>query len=186
MNLNLNTGKFKPFRKPNDHPIYINFKSNHPKIIIKQLPKMIAHRISTLSSDKETFENEIGPYEKALKNSGYDCKLNYMPPEPNKKRVRTRKILYFNPPFSKSVKTKVGALFLKLIDDHFPEHNIFHEIFNRSKIKISYCTMPNVKNHIAKNNAKVSSEEKNDSDDKERKCDCTRKFKGKCPLHGHC
>ena len=40
---------------------------------------MIAHRISTLSSDKETFENEIGPYEKALKNSGYDCKLNYVP-----------------------------------------------------------------------------------------------------------
>ena len=103
--LNLNTGKFKPFRKPNDHPIYINSKSNHPKIIIKQLPKMIAHRISTLSSDKETFDNEIGLYEKALKNSGHNCKLNYVPPEPTKKRVRTRKILYFNPPFSKSVKT---------------------------------------------------------------------------------
>ena len=45
--------------------------------------------------------------------------------------------------------------------------------------------MPNVKNHIAKNNAKVSST-KNDCDKNERKCDCTRKFKGNCPLHGHC
>ena len=146
---------------------------------------MIAHRISTLSSDKETFDNEIGLYEKALKNSGHNCKLNYVSPEPTKKRVRTRKILYFNPPFSKSVKTKVGALFLKLIDHPFPNHHIFHKIFNRSKVKISYCTMPNVKNHIAKNNAKVSST-KNDCDKNERKCDCTRKFKGKCPLHGHC
>ena len=94
--LNLNTGKFKPIRKLNDHPIYINPKSNHPKIIIKQLPKMITHRISTLSSDKKTFDNEIGLYEKALKNSGHNCKLNYVPPEPTKKRVRTRKILYFN------------------------------------------------------------------------------------------
>ena len=138
--LNLNTGKFKPFGKPNDHPIYINSKSNHPKIIIKQLPKMVAHCISTLSSDKETFDNEIGLYEKALKNSGHNCKLNYVPPEPTKKRVRTRKILYFNPPFSKSVKTKVGALFLKLIDHPFPNHHIFHKIFNRSKVKISYCS----------------------------------------------
>ena len=109
----------------------------------------------------------------------------YVTPEPTKKRVRTRKILYFNPPFSKSVKTKFGALFLKLIDHPFPNHHIFHKIFNRSKVKISYCTMPNVKNHIAKNNAKVSST-KNDCDKNERKCDCTRKFKGKCPLHGHC
>ena len=39
--LNLSTREYKPYWKPNDNPIYINAKSNHPNIIIKQLPKMI-------------------------------------------------------------------------------------------------------------------------------------------------
>ncbi len=33
-----NNGKFKPYRKPNDDPLYINRHSNHPPSIIKQLP----------------------------------------------------------------------------------------------------------------------------------------------------
>ena len=36
--LNLSTREYKPYRKPNDNPIYINSKSNHPNMIIKQLP----------------------------------------------------------------------------------------------------------------------------------------------------
>ena len=28
--LNLTTGKYYPFRKPNNNPMYINAKSNHP------------------------------------------------------------------------------------------------------------------------------------------------------------
>ena len=94
--------------------------------------------------------------------------------------------MYFNPPFSKSVKTKIGALFLKLVDDHFPQNHVLHQQFNRSTIKISYCTMSNVKDHIDKHNAKVSSNKKNNDDDDERKCNCTRKYKGKCPLQGNC
>ena len=34
----LNNGKFKPYRKPNDDPLYINRHSNHPPSIIRQLP----------------------------------------------------------------------------------------------------------------------------------------------------
>ena len=36
---NLATGKFFPFRKPNNLPLYINAKSKHPLTIIKDLPK---------------------------------------------------------------------------------------------------------------------------------------------------
>ena len=152
---------------------------------------MIEHRISSLSSSQKIFESEIGTYEKALKNSGYDCKLEYKPITAKKKRIRTKrdKIMYFNPPFSKTIKTKVGKLFLKLIDDFFG-NTIFKKYFNRSTIKISYSTMNNVKNHIAKHNAKISSKFKCDDGDKKKKnekeCDCTRKFKGKCPLQGRC
>ena len=38
VSLDLRTGKYSPFRKPNDTPLYIHCKSNHPPIIIKQLP----------------------------------------------------------------------------------------------------------------------------------------------------
>ena len=43
--LNLATGEFKPYRKPNDSPVYINANSNHPKTITDQLPKMIEQHI---------------------------------------------------------------------------------------------------------------------------------------------
>ena len=39
--LDLKTGKYSPFMKPNNVPLYINKLSNHPPTIIKQLPKMI-------------------------------------------------------------------------------------------------------------------------------------------------
>lgn len=32
--VNLSTREYKPYRKPNDNPIYINAKFNHPNIII--------------------------------------------------------------------------------------------------------------------------------------------------------
>ncbi len=44
----LNNGKFKPYRKPNDDLLYINRHSNHPPSIIKQLPTSINKRISAL------------------------------------------------------------------------------------------------------------------------------------------
>ena len=34
----LSTGKYKPYRKPNDDLLYINKHSNHPPSILRQLP----------------------------------------------------------------------------------------------------------------------------------------------------
>ena len=47
--LDLTAGKYFPFRKPNDKPLYINTNSNHPPSITKQLPKMIEKRLSMLN-----------------------------------------------------------------------------------------------------------------------------------------
>ena len=52
----LSNGKYKPFRKPNDDPLYINRLSNHPPNITKQLPTSINKRIALLSSDQDTFQ----------------------------------------------------------------------------------------------------------------------------------
>ena len=51
---NLATGKFFPYRKPNNIPLCINVKSNHPPSIIKDLPKMINKRLSDLSCNKRS------------------------------------------------------------------------------------------------------------------------------------
>ena len=51
----LTSGKHRPYRKPNDDPLYIHKHSNHPPSILRQLPVSINKRISTLSSDKENF-----------------------------------------------------------------------------------------------------------------------------------
>ena len=51
-------------------PVYINKKSNHPPVVLKQLPKSIAKRISDISSDENIFSNSIPIYTKALKKSG--------------------------------------------------------------------------------------------------------------------
>ena len=55
--LNLTTGKYYPFRWPDNNPLYINVKSNHPPSIIGQIPASISTRISPLSCDPQTLIN---------------------------------------------------------------------------------------------------------------------------------
>ena len=48
----LNTGSYRPYRKPNNDTGYINAKSNHPPSILKQIPAAISKRISINSPNK--------------------------------------------------------------------------------------------------------------------------------------
>ena len=77
--LNLADGTFKPYRKPNDTPLYINTKSNHPPNVIKEIPKMINRRLNNISSSREVFEQAAPAYQAALKKSGYRQKLSNEP-----------------------------------------------------------------------------------------------------------
>ena len=57
---------YQPYKKPNDDPLYINIKSNHPPSILQQLPKSISKRISEISSNEHIFNQSIPYYEKCL------------------------------------------------------------------------------------------------------------------------
>ena len=105
VSFNLNTEKYFPFRKPNNAPLYIHSKSNHPPSIIKQLPSMTNKRISSLSCDETEFNKAKITYETALKNSGYQATLKFEKLSQNTKRNRNRKVTWFNPLFSLNVKT---------------------------------------------------------------------------------
>ena len=66
----------------------------------------------------------------------------------NYKRKRQINILWFNPPYSKTVTTKIGKFFLQLIEKHFPKKHKFYKIFNGNLLKLSYSCMPNNKTKI--------------------------------------
>ena len=177
--LDLPNGKYYPFRKPNNDPLYINTQSNHPATIIKELPKMIAQRVSDLSCNEDEFNRAKGMYETALKNSGHEPKIEYV--QQANKRRRNRKVLWFNPPFSKSVKTDIGRLFLQLIRKHFTRQHPFHSIFNTHTVKLSYSCMPNVQNIIKQSNARIMDQPVTNRDGQ---CNCVDR--DSCPLDGSC
>ena len=148
MTFNLATCKFFPFRKPNNVPLYINAKSNHPSTIIKDLPKMINRRLSESSCNKDEFDKAKVLYEKSLQESGYKTSMSYAQTEVKTNKNRSRNMFWFNPPFSENVKTNIGKIFLKLIKTHFPNHHRLHKIFNLNTTKLSYSCMSNMSSFI--------------------------------------
>ena len=103
---NLKSGKYWPYRKPNDQPLYINAGSHHLPKITKQLPNMLSKRLSEISGNREKFEKAATPYNIALKTSGYHEGLAYDDhATTTRARRRNRKcnIVWFNSSFSKSV-----------------------------------------------------------------------------------
>ena len=91
--LNLRTGAYKPYKKPNDTINYINCESNHPPSIIQKLPKGIGIRLSTNSSSKEIFQEAAKPYNDGLKQNGYKQVMIYDKNEnlENRREKTTRK-----------------------------------------------------------------------------------------------
>ena len=116
--LNLTDSTYKPYHKPNDEICYIHKESNHPPSITKQLPISIKARLSKISSKKKVFNESVSLCQEALDKSGYNHKLKFQKTSTNntQRRQRKRNIIWFNPPFIKSVVTKIGKTFLRLID----------------------------------------------------------------------
>ena len=154
--LNLTTGKYNPYRKPDNNPLYINANSNHPPSIIRQIPGSISTRISGSSCDSDEYSKTSQLYNDALKSSGYKEKIQY--DRNQNQRKRSRNIIWFNPPFSQNVQTNVVKSFLHLIDKHFPKSSKLHKIFNRNNLKVSYSCTTNMANIIRSHNQKIRTE----------------------------
>ena len=151
--------------KDNNTPRYVHSKSNHPQAVIKNIPKGVNKRLSENSANEQLFKAAIPIYQDAFKSAGYNFEFKYEPPQDSNnnekaKKNRTRRKCYFNPPFSKSLKTNVGRQFLKIIDRCFPPDNKLHKIFNRSKVKLSYRTMNNLGSIISKHNKQILNQNK--------------------------
>lgn len=181
--LDLNTGSYKPYNKLNNDPRYINANSNHPPSIIKQIPKSISKRISNNSQNENIFQKASPFYNNSLNKCGYTEKLTYCTDEnqANGRKNRKRNIIWYNPPYSKNVKSNIGKQFLKLVNKHFDKNHKYHKIFNKNNVKISYSCMDSMKKILNAHNKKISS---TNNDETARTCNC--KNKNTCPLEGKC
>ena len=183
---NLSSGKFYPYRKPNDKPLYINRLSDHPPSILRQLPAAISRRLTDISHDENVFREAAPLYNNALKESGYGEDVEYAEGRKSRepvRRNRTRRVTWFNPPYSKSVVTRVGQKFLKLVDKHFPVGSELRKVFNRNTVKVSYSCMPSMGRIIKQHNARICGAERG-RDSQPRRCNCRKPEL--CPLNGDC
>ena len=106
------------------------------------------------------------------------------PDASRKSKNRQRNVLWYNPPYSQNVETKIGKCFLKLIDQHFPKSNPLHKIFNRNTLKLSYSRMTNVKSISSNQNKAQISKSSKQSGEVEINCNCRNK--DNCPLERNC
>ena len=178
-------GSFKPYRKPNSSIAYVSKTSNHPPSVLKNIPSSIQKRLSTISSSEAHFLGAKDEYQSALNIAGYSDALKYEPPQQSqRKRNRRRKIVWFNPPYSKNVATNIGKEFFNLLQVHFPRQHPFHSLFNRNTVKLSYsCTM-NMNSIIKAHNMKVLKKNETNHTKPDKSCNCRDKLT--CPVDNKC
>ena len=102
--LDIETGIFKPFVKPNNIPLYVHKHSNHPPSVINNIPKSINRRLSSISSNEEVFNQSVKIHQEALEKSGYDHTLKFEPVifEEKKDKKTYQEISHIlTPPFPK-------------------------------------------------------------------------------------
>ena len=165
--------------------MYVQAESYYPFNITKQIPKSISQRISANSSNEAIFDDAAPYYNDRLREAGYSEEIQYVEEEMDtqnrtQRRNRKRNVIWFNPPFCKSVETNVGQTFLRLVDKHFPRTHKYHKIFNRNTLKVSYSCMDNMENIIKQHNRKITKPIVPEG----RMCDCRRPED--CPLEGKC
>ena len=85
----------------------------------------------------------------------FSTTILHLSQEPNKKKSRKRKIIWFNPPYFLCVKKNVWRKFLKLIKKHFPKGNSLNEIFNKNTMKVSCNCMGNISFIISLHNKNI-------------------------------
>ena len=191
--MNLETGVYQPYMKPNNTIKYINTKSNHPPCILANNPENINKRISRNSANEMVFKGAIEPYQKALDENNYKFQLKFDPNARNvtnrNKRNRNRRITWFNPPFSLNVKTKVGASFFQIIKECIPQNHPLYRICNKNTIKLSYRTTNNMQSFISKHNRSILQkhlQEQHPERSFKIRCNCQANNKPKCGLPGRC
>ena len=129
-----------PTKKPT---IFMSIQTTHHQSLKKFLKKdsQFSHH------HKIFFQESDNYYEKCLRNSGYKTKLQYQQPKENNQNKNKRNYnIWFNPLYSKSVKTNIRRIFIKLIGKHFPPNHNSVKIFNKNTKNLFLHAKHHIKN----------------------------------------
>ena len=105
------------------------FKEHGLDISIKCNMKVVNYLDVTFNLNDGTYK----PYTKPNNEIKYIHKNSNHPRSANINKIkqnRKQQIIWLNPPFNLKMKTKIGKLFLNLLDKHFPPHSKLHKLFN--------------------------------------------------------
>ena len=150
----LNTGSYRPYRKPNNDTRYKIGKWYHPPSILKHVLAAISKRMSINLSNKQIIQRVAPYYNNILKDCGHKEKLQfeqyqYQQTEPRKNR--SWNIIWFNPPFSSNVETNIARKLLKLVKKLLSKYR-YRKTFNKNNIKVSYSCTDNMEKLVKKQN----------------------------------
>ena len=178
-------GSHKPYKKPNSTIKYVNKGSNHPPSITKNIPSSIQKRLNSITSCEREFIDAKDEYQRALTDAGYTHELAYdTENKPANKRKRKRRIVWFNPPYSKNMATNIGKEFFNLVHIHFPKQHPLHHLFNKNTVKLSYSCTINMDGIIKAHNAKILRKEDDNMAKYVKTCNC--RDKPTCPVGNKC
>ena len=187
VHFDLSTGVFKPFVKAGGEVRYVDKKSDHPPRTVNIIGPGVQYRLSGNSANQEVFQAAARKNQAALRDAGHDYVLRYDETVHNnntggerRRRKRNRNVTYFVPPFSMTVKTKIGRKFLKIIDESFPPTNALHKRLSRHNLKLSYSCMPNQKAVIKMHNNRLLGADRAAAEP-DPPCSCTA---WDCPMPG--
>ena len=96
-----------------------------------------------------------------------------------RENTRTRKITWFNPPFSMNVASNIGKNLFSLLNECFPKTSKLHKIINKNTIKLSYSCMADMKQKIDNHNRIIMSNGR-EREEVTRTCNC--RDKPLCPI----
>lgn len=81
---------------------------------------------------------------------GHITNLVFTPHTQSKCKTRSRNTIWFKPPtfLIFSWKKKIGKIFFKLLDTHFPKNSLLVKVFNGNTVKLSYSSTDKLENEI--------------------------------------
>ena len=97
--------------------------------------------------------------------------------------IDKRRVIWFNPPFSKGVKTNFGKVFLALVKKYFLPGSPLYPVCNKNIIKLSYGCTRNTKSVIQAHNRTLLNHS-NAAQPVNPLCNC--RVKSRCPVQGNC
>ena len=99
---------------------FFNRQINHPPPLLKNILEKMNKRLNSISSSKNVFDAAIPPYQKALDESAYTCKLTYNPEPAQKAQQKSPKKSDMMQPHEDQLRKKIPKYRRQMLPEKSP------------------------------------------------------------------